>query len=64
MEQEIKGMVYRLLFPSVIGIPVKLQGQAGTASDRILTQEYTAVICMAVRSFTRFPEVEFPRKKL
>ena len=33
------------------------------ASARILTQEYTAVICMADRSVTVLPEVLFPMKK-
>ena len=34
-----------------------LSGRLATASDRILTQEYTAVICIDVLSFTRLPEV-------
>ena len=35
-----------------------------TASDNIRTQLYTAVICMEERSFTLFPLVLFPMKKL
>ena len=31
-------------------------------SDRTLTQAYTAVICMADRSFTALPEEEPPKK--
>lgn len=34
------------------------------ASDRILTQQYTAVICIAVCSVTRLPELLDPKKKL
>lgn len=33
-------------------------------SDRMRTQAYTAVICMADRSFTLFPAAEVPMKKL
>ena len=33
-------------------------------SDRMRTQAYTAVICMADRSFTLFPAAELPMKKL
>ncbi|CQR75073.1 hypothetical protein SpAn4DRAFT_4437 [Sporomusa ovata] len=33
-------------------------------SARILTQAYTAVVCMAVRSFTVLPLVLVPKKKL
>jgi len=39
-------------------------GSPAIASERIRTQEYTAVICMAVFSFTTLPEVEPPHKKL
>ena len=35
-------------------------GNPATASDRIRTQEYTAVICMADRSVTALPELEPP----
>ena len=35
-------------------------GSPATASERIRTQEYTAVICMAVRSFTGLPLVVEP----
>ncbi len=34
------------------------------ASDRILTQQYTAVICIADCSVTRLPELLDPKKKL
>ena len=40
------------------------RGRLATASERIRTQEYTAVICMEVRSFTCLPEAEPPMKKL
>jgi hypothetical protein len=39
-------------------------GSPATVSDRILTQEYTAVICMAVVSFTGFPLDVPPKRKL
>lgn len=39
----------------------KCRGRPATASDRIRTQEYTAVICMALRSVTVLPEVEPPK---
>jgi hypothetical protein len=40
------------------------RGKLATASDRILTHEYTAVICMDDLSLTLFPELLLPMKKL
>ena len=42
----------------------KCSGRLATASESILTHEYTAVICIADLSLTAFPLADEPSKKL
>ena len=60
MEQKIKRMFHRFLLTAII----YCNGRLATASDRILTQQYTAVICIADLSVTYLPLAVPPRKKL
>jgi hypothetical protein len=64
VQQTIEWVFERFLFPAAIIVSVYVQRQTATVSDRILTQEYTAVICIAVVSFTGFPLDVLPKKKL
>ena len=57
-------MIYRFFLAAAFAVSIEVnRGRLATASDKILTQEYTAVICMAERSVTALPEVVPPKKK-
>ena len=55
------GCVHTAIKPTISVYLYKCSGNPATASARIRTQEYTAVICMAERSVTVLPAEEPPK---
>jgi hypothetical protein len=64
MEQSVERVSMHSFFSTICLELVHMQRKACDGLSQIRTQEYTAVVCMAVRSLTALPLVVPPNRKL